>query len=151
MPFDPNGRVGLDGLVNDGYKVGMSDSGPIKCSVITPEEQVVEAEASSVVIPAHDGLIGILKNRAPLVCELGIGVLRINSDEYYVDGGFAQVLDNEVTVLTDRAASSADLVRSEAEEALAEAEQMPAADEVTAESRRKSLQRARVRLKLAKK
>jgi len=128
----------------------MANSGPIQCSVITPEEQVLETQASSIVIPAHDGQIGILKDRAPLLCELGIGVLRVDSDDYFVDGGFAQVLDNRVTLLTERSAPAGQIDRADAEKALSEAERMTAADERSAEARRKAIQRAKVKLQLAR-
>lgn len=129
----------------------MAADGPLQCSVITPERQVLETPAASVVIPAHDGLIGILRGRAPLLCELGIGVLRVDSEEYFVDGGFAQVLDNNVTILTERAAAADKVDRAEAEAALTEAQQMPSSDLRSAEARRKAMTRAKVRLKLASK
>lgn len=76
--------------------------------VVTPEKQVVEDSADSVVIPAHDGELGILSDRAPLMCELGIGQMRYRkggvSHRLFIDGGFAQVHDNHVTVLTEHAA-----------------------------------------------
>ena len=70
----------------------------LHCSIITPEQQVFDANATSVVLPAHDGLVGILHDHAPLLCEMGTGVLRIETEregqkEFYVDGGFAQVLN----------------------------------------------------------
>lgn len=75
--------------------------------VITPERQVLAESAEAVVIPAHDGEIGVLWDRAPLVCELGIGQLRYTKAgrtvRLFIDGGFAQVLNNHVTVLTGRA------------------------------------------------
>ena len=43
----------------------------LTCSVITPEAQVFDGAAESVVVPAHDGEIGILFNRAPLLAKLG--------------------------------------------------------------------------------
>ena len=126
------------------------------CSVITPEEQVLEARAKSVVIPAHDGQIGILENRAPLLCELGTGVLRIDTTaegpkEFFVDGGFAQVLDNNVMVLTERAAAAEDIDRAAARQALAEAEQMPLTDLACVAARSKAIARAKTQLRLAKK
>jgi F-type H+-transporting ATPase subunit epsilon len=76
--------------------------------VVTPEQQVVEDTADSVVIPAHDGELGILSDRAPLMCELGIGQMRYRKagqmHRLFIDGGFAQVHDNHVTVLTEHAA-----------------------------------------------
>ena len=75
--------------------------------VITPEQQVLEEIADEVVIPVHDGELGVLNLRAPLMCELGIGQLRYTRGaeprRVFIDGGFAQVLNNRVTVLTSRA------------------------------------------------
>ena len=85
----------------------MSGSKTFNCQLITPEAMVLDAEAQSVVLSAHDGQMGILRDRAPLLCKLGIGELRVTTAErtqrYYVDGGFAHVLGNQVTVLTQQA------------------------------------------------
>jgi F-type H+-transporting ATPase subunit epsilon len=79
----------------------------LQLSVITPERQVLDQAADEVVIPAHDGELGVLPQRAPLMCELGIGQMRFTAagktTRLFVDGGFAQVYDNKVTVLTSRA------------------------------------------------
>jgi F-type H+-transporting ATPase subunit epsilon len=95
--------------------------------VITPERQVLEETVDAVVIPAHDGEIGILSDRAPLMCELGIGQLRYQqggvTQRLFVDGGFAQVIDNRVAVLTTRAQRAQDItaeVVTAAERAAAE-------------------------------
>lgn len=95
-----------------GRRMTMATNSDIHVSVITPEAQVVDVRATGVVIPAHDGLIGILYNRAPLLCELGKGTLRIDATDgmqrfVNIEGGFAQVLNNEVVVLTDKAAEAA--------------------------------------------
>ena len=128
---------------------------PIKCSIVTPEGQVLETEATSVIIPAHDGQTGILENRAPLLCELGTGVLTVQTaddgtKQFFVDGGFSQVLKNEVVVLTERAADVDDIVRADAEKALADAEQMPMPNEAATEQRNRAIARAKTQLKLAK-
>ena len=85
----------------------MARSVDIQLVVITPERQVLEEATSSVVFAAHDGELGVLHNRAPLMCELGIGQLRYESGgrshRVYIDGGFAQVYENHVTVLTQQA------------------------------------------------
>lgn len=39
------------------------------CSVVTPERAVLECEASFAAFPAHDGEIGIMPQRAPLLCR----------------------------------------------------------------------------------
>lgn len=123
------------------------------CSVVTPEAAVWQAEASFVAMPAHDGEIGVLRDRAPLVCKLGVGELRIDSPEgmehFLIDGGFAQVLDNEVTILTGRAVPVDELRRAEAETALKAALAMPITDAKSFEARQTALARARAALRLA--
>ncbi len=88
----------------------MAKSASIQLAVITPERQVVQAEASEVILPAHDGQLGVLRDRAPLMCELGVGTLRYTangvSEQVFVDGGFAQVNDNVVQVLSPHALRS---------------------------------------------
>jgi F-type H+-transporting ATPase subunit epsilon len=85
----------------------MADSKAISLAVITPERQVLEQTVEAVVLPAHDGELGVLRDRAALMCELGIGQLRYTdsgrTQRLFIDGGFAQVFDNHVIVLTSRA------------------------------------------------
>lgn len=77
------------------------------CSVVTPEKEVVDTAATFVAFPAHDGEIGILANRAPLLCQLGKGKLRIEKGgetlTFRIEGGFAQMVDNRLTILTENA------------------------------------------------
>lgn len=77
------------------------------CSVVTPERAVLDTDATFVAFPAHDGEIGILHNRAPLLCQLGKGTLRVElgkeSHRFSIEGGFAQMVDNKLTILTDNA------------------------------------------------
>ncbi|GMU33445.1 MAG: ATP synthase F1 subunit epsilon [Planctomycetia bacterium] len=134
----------------------MATKGPIECSVITPERQVLSTSANSVVFPAHDGLIGILNGRAPLLCELGTGVLRVYSTEgdmkeVFIDAGFAQVLNNEVTILTERAELAENISQSDANMALSDAEALPAHDEASVVARQKAIARAKTQLSIAKK
>jgi F-type H+-transporting ATPase subunit epsilon len=122
------------------------------CSIVTPERAVLECDARSVVFPAWDGEIGILKNRAPLLCRLGIGVLRATTDEgetvLFVDGGFAQMVDNRLTVLTEQARSLSDLDRDEARRILDEAKGMRITDERSFVMRQAALRRGREQLRL---
>ena len=132
----------------------MASKGTLHCSVITPEERVVDTEATSVILPAHDGQIGIMKDRAPLLCELGIGVLHIEGGpaagkDFFIDGGFAQVLDNEITILTEKAAPAEKLSKADAQKALAAAEAMPIPDDAASVARSKAIERAKTKLKLA--
>jgi F-type H+-transporting ATPase subunit epsilon len=79
----------------------------IQCVVVTPEKTLLDELVDFVALPLYDGELGVLPGRAPLIGRLGFGELRIRTGEvprrYYVDGGFAQVRHNVVTVLTQRA------------------------------------------------
>jgi len=124
------------------------------CSVITPEKQVYDGEVDSVVIPAHDGEIGILYNRSPLVCKLGAGSMRLGKagvpEIWFIDGGFAQVIENRVIVLTQKAIRRTDLDPRHAEQLLAEARAMKVTDEVSARNKAKAEDSARAQLRLVR-
>ncbi len=130
----------------------MADSKSFQLAVVTPEAAVLDIEATFVALPAHDGEIGVLRDRAPLLVKLGVGLLRAKTadgtTQLYVDGGFAEMIDNRLTVLTEDAKELADLDRDEARESLAAALGMTAEDDDALAAREKALNRARARLKL---
>jgi len=73
-------------------------------SVISPEATLYEGDAPSLVAPAFDGEVGILSGHAPMVTVLGTGSLRIGGGpSFSVSGGFLQVVDNTVRVVTEKA------------------------------------------------
>jgi len=74
-------------------------------TVISPEAVLFEGETDSVVVPAFDGEVGILTGHAPMMMLLGKGTLRIGGGErrFAIEGGFLQVVDNQVRVVTERA------------------------------------------------
>ena len=43
-----------------------------QCVIVTPEAQVFDQQVTQAIVPAHDGLVGILTDRAPLLVKLGI-------------------------------------------------------------------------------
>ena len=47
-----------------------------QCIVVTPEQEVLDAKVTQVILPADDGLIGILTNRAPMLARIGKGPRR---------------------------------------------------------------------------
>ncbi|MHB0963327.1 MAG: ATP synthase F1 subunit epsilon [Gemmatimonadaceae bacterium] len=78
----------------------------LKVSVVSPEATLFEGEASSVVAPAFDGEVGILPSHAPMITVLGQGTLRVNGAtnlRFTVSGGFVQVVDDTVRVVTEKA------------------------------------------------
>ncbi len=133
----------------------MAGNKTFHCQLITPEAAMVDVHADQVVFTAHDGEVGILLNRAPLLCKLGIGEMRVTTEQgtqrFYVDGGFAHVIDNEVTILTERALAAEDIDPAEAERELADLAQP--AERTLADAQRRELmkRRARIKIKLAKK
>lgn len=79
----------------------------LRVSVISPESVLFEGEADSVVAPAYDGEVGILTGHAPLMALLGDGQLRLggaSGRRFAVSGGFMQVLNDHVRVVTEKAA-----------------------------------------------
>ena len=78
-------------------------------SVISPEAVLYEGTTDSVVAPAFDGEVGILTGHAPMMTLLGKGVLRLGGSgggqRFNVDGGFLQVADNVVRVVTEEASA----------------------------------------------
>jgi F-type H+-transporting ATPase subunit epsilon len=83
----------------------------VKASIISPERVLFEGEVSSIVAPAFDGEVGILSRHAPMVTLLGTGVLRLEGAgagggggrRFNVSGGFLQVADDVVRVVTESA------------------------------------------------
>ena len=81
----------------------------LKVSVISPEAVLFEGETDTVVAPAYDGEVGILTGHAPMMALLGKGVLRLGGQtgqRFNVDGGFLQVADNVVRVVTEKASAA---------------------------------------------
>lgn len=132
--------------------------------LITPQGKLLESVVSSVTIPAHDGSMGQLPNHAAFVVKLGLGELRLNfapgvpgsnqggSRAYLVEDGFAQMVDNRLTVLTTRAIPIAQLTEADAQAELnkAEAAKPENASLAAATSLRRDRDRARLKLRLAR-
>ena len=78
-------------------------------SVVSPERTLFEGEAESLVAPAFDGEVGIMSMHAPMLTLLGSGELRLNASggerRFSVIGGFLEVADDRVRIVTERAES----------------------------------------------
>jgi F-type H+-transporting ATPase subunit epsilon len=94
----------------------------VQCVIVTPERAVLDEPVDFVALPMYDGELGVLPGRAPLIGRLGFGELRTrratDTRRYYIDGGFAQVRANVVTVLTPRALRAEEINPAAAAEAL---------------------------------
>jgi F-type H+-transporting ATPase subunit epsilon len=97
---------------------------PFQVDVVSPEESLWSGEAEFLVARTPDGEIGIMADHEPVMAALATGAVTIDEPggtraTIAVHGGFLQVLDNVVTLLTDRATvveGSADAAREVAAE-----------------------------------
>jgi F-type H+-transporting ATPase subunit epsilon len=124
----------------------MARNDTFHCSVITPERAVLEADATFVAFPAHDGEVGILPGRAPLLFKMGAGELRVESPQgnqvLFVDGGFAQMVENRLTLLTEAARKIEEIDPAAVEKQLAEAHAMPMKTDAEFKARQRVLRSA---------
>ena len=95
----------------------MADS--FRCTIVTPSDAIFDGEVRYVSMPSWDGQQGIMAGQSPLLTRLGIGSLRLDTADgattwYMVDGGFAQILGNELTIITERALAADQIDASEA-------------------------------------
>jgi F-type H+-transporting ATPase subunit epsilon len=130
----------------------MPDSQTLQCVVVTPERAVLDEPADFVALPMYDGELGVLPGRAPLIGRLGLGELRLKRGSevrrFFIEGGFAQVRANVVTVLTQHAQRAEDINPSAAAQALAQAQAPTASPEARA-AQDKAQERARAQLRVA--
>jgi F-type H+-transporting ATPase subunit epsilon len=130
----------------------VTENHPLHCLVITPEGQVLDAKANAVVLPAHDGMVGVMNKRAAMVCQLGVGVLTVSEPDgrrrLLIDRGFVEVLNNEVTVLTQTALLQEQIDRVRASEELDQALAMKITDEESLQTRAQAIARAKAELSL---
>src|SRR5271170_7341965 len=100
----------------------------IELQIVTPQRHVLQETVQSVEIPGKEGYLGVLPGHAPLITELGIGILayRKGSESRYLTiiEGFAEVLPDRVIVLAEVAerAEEIDVERSRAAHTRAQAE-----------------------------
>ena len=122
-------------------------------SLVTPDKVVLEADAIFAVVPAIDGLEGILPNHAPLITKMSVGILKMETQteihRFMVNGGYMQMKDNALTILTDEAvaesAVTADWVAAEQ----AKAEALPEGTPLEAQARKHALARTAALKKLS--
>jgi F-type H+-transporting ATPase subunit epsilon len=126
----------------------------IQLEIVTPERLVVNDTAEYIEIPGKTGYLGVLPGHAPLITELAVGQISYNNagktKRLAVAWGFAEVLQNKVTILAETAekAEEIDTARAETAKKKAEAEIQKAGAEGNKEAQA-ALDRANVRLDVA--
>lgn len=126
----------------------------MQCILVTPEATLRDVEASFVVVTLFDGELGIAPGHAPLIGRLGCGEVRIEDggglERFYVEGGFVEVLDNVVSVLTPRAIPAAAIDTAVAREQLADAMAKPAHTLEQRDARDRAVAQSRAQLRVAR-
>ena len=126
----------------------------LHCTIVTPEATILDAHADFVAVPLFDGEIGLLPGRAPLIGRLGYGEMRLRTGDkvqrFYVDGGFVQVADNEVSVLTGQAIAAKTLDLGALELHLARAKDEKAASEEALLARSRAITRGHAQIRVAR-
>jgi F-type H+-transporting ATPase subunit epsilon len=93
--------------------------------VITPDRIVWDADAEEIILPSSTGQLGILKDHAPLLTALDIGVMRLKTAGKWTSiilvEGFAEVENNKVTVLCSGAEETNNIDLSQAQAGLEKA------------------------------
>jgi F-type H+-transporting ATPase subunit epsilon len=125
---------------------------PFRCTVLTPERVAFEAEVEGVVLPAHDGEIGILPGHADFLGELGVGVARLSlkgsETRFALNGGFLRVDGGSLSVLAEEAAAPEAVDAAAAGAALTQALSERPRDPAEADQRDGRIAWARARLRL---
>jgi len=89
----------------------------INFDFVSPEELIVSSEVDMVLIPAKEGDAGILPNHAPYMTVLRQGIVEVTFDKdniksYLVEGGFADVTPDKITILAESSLNLTDINKS---------------------------------------
>ena len=136
----------------------MSIPKSIRLEFVTPERPLAAEEVDEVVLPGEDGDFGVLPGHAPLLAALRIGMMwyRKGSEKHYafLNGGFAEVVPERVSVLAQIAERAEDIDEARAEAAKRRAEERlakaAAINDADYEAARLSAMRAIARLQIAR-
>ena len=107
----------------------------VEFELVSPSRLLKSEPVEMVIVPGAEGDIGVLPNHSPLICTVRPGVIKMYeggkvSEEIFVAGGFCEVSTERCTVLSEEAMMIADIDASEAQARLTEAEKAVAsADE----------------------
>ncbi len=136
----------------------MDTDNAFRLQVATQERVVFDERVVSVVAPGVEGYFGILRGRAPLIAELGLGIMKVTLADGQVlrmalTGGILECSHNEVVVLADVAERSDEIDTQRAQAAAERARRRLYEQErqqgIDAERARVALMRALNRLKAA--
>lgn len=125
-------------------------------SVVAPDREVLNEQVQSVILPGQAGYFGSLAGHEPIISALKPGFLEYrdpNGTRHFVaiDGGFAEVTGDHVSVLSDGAERATEIDIARAEEDLEKArETMRTGDASLNEAAVAEIERAMNRIKVAR-
>ena len=129
----------------------------IQLTVAVPDRQVLDAEVTSVQFPLTTGYIGILPGHAPLLAEVGTGVLTYESSNeaeghLAIDGGAVEVLPDKVRILAEKAERAEEIDEERARKALERVDErlQLSSLEIDVERAQETIARARARIAASK-
>lgn len=72
--------------------------------ILSPEREIFSGKVKSIKVPGSSGSFEMLENHAPIVSSLDAGEVRILKENgekmtFRVEGGFVEMLNNEVSLL----------------------------------------------------
>ena len=98
----------------------------LKLEIVTPKSVVYSEEVSMVGLPGRQGDMGIYPNHVPLMTKVNAGEIEVTREGQKellaVGDGFAEIMPEKISILTDMAALEAEIDEAKAEEALKAAE-----------------------------
>ncbi len=142
--------------MTDHYEQGIDVTSPVhvmECIVVTPDATALQTPAQFIALPLYDGEMGIAPGHSPFIGRLGFGELRVTEVgktlRLYVDGGFVQVANDQVAILTQHAIPAEKLDAATAREHLAAARARKASSPELMAIRDRAELQARAQLRIA--
>ena len=125
-----------------------------RASSSRPSRRCSTRTTDFVALPLYDGELGVAPGHAPMIgrwatASCASATSRASTSGFYVDGGFVQVADNVVSVLTNRAIPAGRLDQGAIREAVVHAASVKAAGEDQMARRDRLMQQARAQLRVA--
>ena len=82
--------------------------------LVTPESVAMSVDSNLVVMPGREGNLGVLADHAPMVVELGLGIVDIFvngkvEERIFIDSGFADISQDKCTILAESATMLSDV------------------------------------------
>jgi F-type H+-transporting ATPase subunit epsilon len=117
-------------------------------ALVSPERELFNGEVDHVVVPGSEGEFGVLPNHAPVMSVIKPGALKVFNDgterRIFVNGGFADVTPEGLTVLAEEAVDLADIEPAQIEQQLKDASED--LRDANSDAKREAAQRAVARL-----